>query len=330
MVEKPWSAVTNTSVFPSWPASVSGGAGRRAVDAGNETALAVDRAVLRRVGIARPVEQDERLAVVFQVGDQRLGRDRDEPGLLCDVRGTGEGRVVVAGDGESLGAERAVQLGAPGRGAVGVERTVGGVVDEDAQRIVDARILGIERADVLDRGRTFLAQDRGVEAGGTRRADQRGLAHIAIVEMVLHVFQDAIVFEERHRRALAAGHREIDEQRVAIIAGVAEVMAGRNGRGVGGRHGRIDRMAVDEVDALTPDAPEGRRGLRRDAVVPQPVGHEDDDVAVDRRGMGGGRQGKRGGEGGGGETCGQHRWNPWSGSRLDLAFATVSLCRYKP
>src|SRR6185437_13037988 len=103
--------------------------------------------------------------------------------------------------------------------------------------------------------------------------------------MVVDVRKDEVVLKEGCRCACGLAEVAMVEGRVtnifgvAEVSGVAEVVAGRDGGGVGGRQGGKQRVAVHKVDAAFAKCGK-RRGV--DGVygaVAQTVSDEDDDIA---------------------------------------------------
>ena len=147
----------------------------------------------------------------------------------------------------------------------------GGIVDDDG---FAAGALGV----VEYQGGTELADRGGAVALFMGEPEHADFVQIVAAEMRIDVAQDRIVFNEWRHRAAGARHRPPRVDRVAEVAGVAEIVAGRHGRGIGGGEGGKQRVAVDERNALTRQ----RRNVGRCGVVDgaraQPVGDEDHDV----------------------------------------------------
>ena len=222
--------------------------------------------MLADIGIARPEQQRERLAGVLEVRQHDARRRLHLPHFLLDVGHIGLGR-----GGRD---ERRFHLARePGR-QTQPAFVPGGIVND--QRL--AAVTG--RGGILDAGRAFLADDGGVEPLRPRRRDQRGLAEIVAAELLVHLVQHHVFFQEADRRALQADHRLRRPQRVAEIAGVADVMPGRDGGRIHRGHGGIQRMRIGEVHALGLHPGEVGHVARLHAAIAQPVRHEDDDVAL--------------------------------------------------
>ena len=106
--------------------------------------------------------------------------------------------------------------------------------------------------------------------------------------MRIDLAEHRVVLEERRHRAAGSRHRPAGVDRVAEVAGVAEIVSGRHRRRVRGGEGREDRVAVGERHAFARQRRDVGRGLVVDRARPQAVGDEDHDVV--RRG---GRRGRR-------------------------------------
>ncbi len=98
--------------------------------------------------------------------------------------------------------------------------------------------------------------------------------------MLIELFQHRIVLDEGCQALGRARHRKAGVEHVAEIAGVAHQMAGRDHRRIRGGDGRIDRMAVREVDAGVADAGECRGPLGRHRCGPKAVSDEQDDILL--------------------------------------------------
>src|SRR5664279_4381792 len=121
-----------------------------------------------------------------------------------------------------------------------------------------------------------------------RHLQDRVLVEIVAVEVLVDVEQHRVVLQERRHRAGGRADRIAGVDRVADVAGVAEIMAGRHGGGVGGGESGEQRMRVLEIDALVADRRHGRRALRRHHEGAQAVRHEQDHI-VRRFGAGRGQ-----------------------------------------
>ena len=82
---------------------------------------------------------------------------------------------------------------------------------------------------------------------------------------------------------MAAEHGRAGIKRISEIPGVADVMAGGDGRRIDGGDGGKQRMAVGEIHALVLELVHVGHIARLDTAIAQAVGDKDDDVAGRRR-----------------------------------------------
>ena len=150
----------------------------------------------------------------------------------------------------------------------------GGVVDHDRMQAVGAGLVGV----IEDQGRAELADRRRAEALVARHFQHGFLVQIVAAEMLVDIAQHRIDFEERRDGAVGVRDGIAGVDRVAEVAGIAEVVAGRHRRGVGRGEGREQRVRVPEIDALVADLGHRRRGLRRHDPAAQAVRHEQDEI----------------------------------------------------
>ncbi len=101
---------------------------------------------------------------------------------------------------------------------------------------------------------------------------------VVALEVRVDFAQDRVGFEERRHRATGCLHREVREDVVAEIPGVAEVVPCGKCRGVRGRERRKQRVAVDEIHALIAQPREGGRSLLLHDLRTQSVGDEENEV----------------------------------------------------
>ena len=139
---------------------------------------------------------------------------------------------------------------------------------------IGAGLVGV----VENQGGAELADRRGAVALAARHFQQGFLVQIVAAEMLVGIDDDRIGFEERRHGAVGGPDRITGIDRVAEVAGVAEVMAGRHRRGIGGGEGRKQRVRILEIDALVADFGHRRRGLRRHDPPAQSVRHEQDEI----------------------------------------------------
>ena len=131
---------------------------------------------------------------------------------------------------------------------------------------------------ILDAGGPELADHRGLKALGAGPRDQRFFVQVIAAEFLVHFGQHRVVLKAGNRRSIAADHGCAGVDRVAEIAGVADVMAGGDGRGIHRGDGGKQRMAVGEIHPLGLELEEVGHVARLDAAIAQAVGDEDDDV----------------------------------------------------
>ena len=249
----------------------------RAVDAGNDLEQTVALIVLAAVGIARPVDHYERLVARLEHRQDHFGRDVGEIVLLRDVRDgrtrrleITELRIVAARRRRGRKAGRR-QCGLDLLGERDAVRRTGPVVEDDG---VGAGACGV----VENEGRAELAhRDRAV-ALRARELQDRLFVEIAVVEMVVQLVEHAVVLDERRHAVVEALQREAAVKRVAEVAGVAEIMAGRHRGCVRGGECRHQRVRILEIGALVADRGHGRRQFGRDLAGTHPVGNEQDHV----------------------------------------------------
>jgi hypothetical protein len=132
-----------------------------------------------------------------------------------------------------------------------------------------------------------LADRRGAVALVMGEPEHGHFVHVVATEVPIDLAEDRVVLQERRHGAARGRHRERRIDGVAEIAGVAEKVAGRHRRCIGGGEGREYRMAVDEGDAFARQRRHVGRGRVVDGSRPQPVGDEDYDVMASGLGSGG-------------------------------------------
>ena len=254
----------------------------RAIDAGNEAQQAVALIMLRAIGVARPIDENEGLVALLEQWQRRLGRDFDEIILLLDIGGQGprlcrRTRALVGAAprrlvGQTHGGDPRLDLIGqrdPGRGA-------GAVVHHDGIRN-DALVAPVGEV-VEDQGGAELADGRGRIALGARRTQDRFLIEVIARKMLVHVAKHRVVFKEGRHAVARAGNGKASIDRIGEIAMVAGKMAGGEARGIGHGEGREDRMAVGEGHALAHQRGHGRGGLLIDDSGTQAVGDKQHDI----------------------------------------------------
>ena len=144
----------------------------------------------------------------------------------------------------------------------------GGVVDHDRAWPSVADLVGV----IEHQGRAELADRGGAVALGAGDFQDGLLVDVVAAEMLVDVAQHGIGFDERRNGAAGRGNGIAGIDRVAEIAGVAEVVASRHCRGVGHGEGRKQRMRVAEIDALVADLGHRGRALGRHDQPRRPSG----------------------------------------------------------
>ena len=242
----------------------------RAVDAGRHGVEAVAGVVLATVGVARPEYQHERLAALPEDWQHDFARDVGEIGLLCGIRHQGAGRLGVAGlaiVAARWRRERKTSLSKRGFHFVRKRNAIlaaGGIVDHDRMQAIGANLVSV----VENQGRTELTQRRRAVAFRARHLQYGLFIQIIAAEMLIDVQNDGINLEKRRHGTVGVRDGITGIDRVAEIAGIAEVMASRHRRGVGGGEGRKQRVWIFEIDALVADFRHRRRGLGRNLQRP--------------------------------------------------------------
>ena len=89
---------------------------------------------------------------------------------------------------------------------------------------------------------TELADRRRAVALGARQFQQGLLIQIVAAEMLVGIEDDGIGFEERGDGAVRRPDRITGIDRVAEVAGIAEIVPGREPRRIGGGKGRKQRV----------------------------------------------------------------------------------------
>src|SRR5262249_45308492 len=119
-----------------------------------------------------------------------------------------------------------------------------GVVDKDGCRSREILIERIELAYVLDGDRADFANARSAVSMSARKAHQRFFIKVVAVEMIVEVGKDLVVLDEWCHRARSLPEIAAIEDRisgvdgVAEISGIAKIMTGSDGRGIGGSESR--------------------------------------------------------------------------------------------
>jgi len=108
------------------------------------------------------------------------------------------------------------------------------------------------------------------------------VAQIVAAEMPVQLAQHHVVLEGGQRGAVHADQWRTGPDQVAEVPGIANVVAGSDGRRIHRGDGGIKRMAVGEIDAFGFQPRHVGHVVRRDAAIAQPVRHEDHDVAMGR------------------------------------------------
>ncbi len=140
--------------------------------------------------------------------------------------------------------------------------------------------LGADLVGMIEnQGRTELANRSRAVAPGARHFQQGLLVQIVAAEMLVGIEDDRIGFEERGDGATRRPDRIAGVDRVAEVAGVAEIVTGREPGRIGGGKGRKQRVRITEIHALVADLGHCRRGLRADDTATQTVRYEQDEIA---------------------------------------------------
>src|SRR3977135_1507428 len=103
---------------------------------------------------------------------------------------------------------------------------------------------------VEKQGGTELTDRSRAVAFCTRHLQYCFFVQIIAAEMLIDVEDNRIDFEERRDGAVRRPDWIAGIDRVAEVAGIAEVMASCHRRGVGGGKGRKQRVRILEIDAL--------------------------------------------------------------------------------
>ena len=257
----------------------------RSVDAGRHGIKAVAVVVLAAVGVARPEHQHERLVARLEHWQHDLAGDVGEVGLLRGIRHQGARRRGVAG--LAIVAARGRRQGQVGFGQRGLHLlrqrhaaiAAGGIVDHDRMKAIGADLVGM------------IEHQSGAELADCRRAVALGAGHfqhgflveVIAAKMLVGIEDDRIGLEERRDGAARRPDRIAGVDRVAEVAGVPEIVAGRHRRGIGGGESREQRVRVPEIHALVADFGHGGGGLRRHNPAAQTVRHEQNQVAGNLR-----------------------------------------------
>jgi hypothetical protein len=198
----------------------------RPVDPWRDRVEAVAVVVLAAVGIARPEHQHERLVACLQHRQHDLGGGVGHIGLLRDVchRGAGLlGIAYVAVITARRCRERQIGLG---QGVLHFIRQgdadlgAGGVVDHDG---VLAAIGVIE-----DQGRAELADGGRAESLFPRHLQDGLFVQVVAAEVLVDIAEHGVVFEEGDDGVAGRYRTVASVDRVAEVAGIAEVVAGRH------------------------------------------------------------------------------------------------------
>ena len=150
-----------------------------------------------------------------------------------------------------------------------------------ARRVVDdGRVQAGPLGMIEDQDRPELAHRGGAEALCAGDLENRLLVEVIAAEVLVDVAEHGVVFEKwRHGRLrVGHGHRVARVDRVAEVAGIARIVAGREACRIGGREGREERVRVLEVDACVAQRRHGRCRLGRHLEGAQSVRNEQDDV----------------------------------------------------
>src|SRR5882724_10681280 len=230
------------------------------VDTRNQGIQTVSLVMLSAIGIARPVDQDERVATGLESRQNGLGGGVGKILLLSCIRHKRSRSGVVA---RRLYPQRSYQRQTrirqcgdrAGRQWYAI-RSSGCVVDENcdrrrkclADRVQLSDVLNGDGADFSDRGRVI--------AVGACHLQQRLLGQVIAVVVVIEVRQNRVIFDEGRVRPRSAAEIAGVEygisriNRVAEVASVAEVVAGGDSGTVGSCESRKQRMAVYEINSL--------------------------------------------------------------------------------
>ena len=227
--------------------------------------------MLRAVGIARPVNQNERPVAFPEQRQDRFGRHRGKIFLLHDV---GRERAGI-----SVGAARRADQRQVCRlqplGHCRRQRdafaAAGRVIDDDG------RFAG-SRGVIEDQDRPDLADRRRAVALVAGELQDGRFIEIIAGKMLVDVGQDRVDFEERRDRVTGGRHFKAGVDGVGEVAGVAEHVSGGECRGVRRREGGKQRVAVAQRDAIARQRRHGRGRGVVDHAESQTVGHEQHDV----------------------------------------------------
>ena len=132
----------------------------------------------------------------------------------------------------------------------------------------------------MDPDRAHLAEAGSEVTLFARCGHDRAFGNEITAVMLIEFAQYRIVLDERSYGSGGACNRKAGVEHVAEIAGVADQVTGRDHRGVRRRNGRIDRMAVREVDARVPYPGECGGSLGGDRSGPKTISDEQDDVLL--------------------------------------------------
>ena len=149
------------------------------------------------------------------------------------------------------------------------------IVDHDRMQAVSADLVGM----IEDQGGTELADRGRAIAFGARHFQHGFLIEIVAAEVLIRIEDDRIGLEKRGNGAARGSYRVARIDGVAEVAGITEVVTGRQRGGIGGGEGREQRVRIPEIDAFVADFGHRRRRLWRHNATAQTVGHEQDEIA---------------------------------------------------
>ena len=230
--------------------------------------------MLRSVWVARPEDEDERPVARLEQRQHNLGGDIDEVVLLRHIGDRGARGRRVAGfavlaarrcdDRQTRRAERRLHV-------VGQRDTLvraGRIIHDDCRR---AGAVGV----IKNQRRAELSDRAGADPDGTRRREKRHFVEIIPAKMLVDIAENRIAFEEGRKAFTSSRHRKTGIDRVAEVAGVAQIMAGCHRRGVRRRESREQRVRIVETDSLVADRCHRRRRVRGDHQRAKAIGYEE-------------------------------------------------------
>ena len=230
-------------------------------------------AMLRPVRIARPVDQHEGLVASFEHRQYDLSRDVSEIFLLLDVRDRGPGGLEIA-DPLILAARWCCERQPCGSqcrpdffGQRNAGRAASGVIEKDCS------FTGL--LSVIEEGGCLAFTDgRSAEPACASSLEHSLFVKIVATEMLIEFAPNPTIVDGGRHASVGAFDWTPHIEGVAVVAGVAQMVAGRHRRRIGGGESREQRMRILEIDPLVPYSGHGRRAVQRDAQGPQPVRHK--------------------------------------------------------